>query len=836
MKKIIATVLATVMILSILATLAIVPATAAEDKDTGDWAVYADPGAYKDEGKEPLYVFDDPTTSEMDIPSYEYTDKGFKVSGTYATEPADTKPRFQITTKEKQNLKKGVSLTVELDGYAEGSHDRWVSFYIWDQPNPSQGNNTGKYGNGYACLNRFTIIQNFISSQGFYDGYNLMAQPGSETNPCTWNMLDADVYGPTGEPVGVAHNTTSVEGVYTLTMDLVYDEGTNFYSLYIQDKQVGPAQTVNEFFQIQFPDGYGYVGFGLFNAVSNCTTTAVITEFNGEKPTGTDKADQLYNAEPLGPMIDTSTLDPEAPVLLFDAHNAKGEFERTGYLPISDGTNIANKYDGSFRIYPKDSDHDTYFSMSPDNDWTYEASDYPYAVALFRNYCNCIVEGDEDFECEGRAGHTVKSVYYCAGKNSSPDGNYRLEEWPQEEEYEDFYGNKYQLFMFDFSDFGEDWSGRINTFRLDVRYTDKMLSDEDTNHFDLCYMAYFQTAEAAKAYAEKYVNDYEPCPHEGEKIVTPEIPATCTSAGKRETEQCADCYEYTKGKAPKVIPALNHDWQSSEYIAPTCTEDGREAGRACARCGANESKVIEALGHVEIYKSDEENHWIGCQNCDYAETPEAHNIGDNDVCTVCGHGCPHTDTTWNTTTVATCSTPGLKSETCNECGATVNSEVIAALGHTEEVLPAVEPTCEEAGRTEGKKCSVCNTVTVTQTVVPAKGHTEEEIPAVDATCTETGLTAGKKCTVCGAVTVEQTETPVAAHTYDNDTDTDCNVCGAKRTINTQPPATNTPSEGGDDNSGDDGEKKGCGSVIGLGAFAVIATVALAGAVSLKKKD
>ena len=53
MKKIIATVLATVMILSILATIAIVPTTAAESTDGGDWAVYASAETYEDENGEP---------------------------------------------------------------------------------------------------------------------------------------------------------------------------------------------------------------------------------------------------------------------------------------------------------------------------------------------------------------------------------------------------------------------------------------------------------------------------------------------------------------------------------------------------------------------------------------------------------------------------------------------------------------------------------------------------------------------------------------------------------------------------------------------------------------
>ena len=84
--------------------------------------------------------------------------------------------------------------------------------------------------------------------------------------------------------------------------------------------------------------------------------------------------------------------------------------------------------------------------------------------------------------------------------------------------------------------------------------------------------------------------------------------------------------------------------------------------------------------------------------------------------------------------------------------------------HTVEVDAAKAPTCTDTGLTEGKHCSVCNTVLVAQEVVPAKGHTEVVDTAKAPTCTETGLTAGKHCSVCKAVLVAQEEIPATGHT------------------------------------------------------------------------
>ena len=169
----------------------------------------------------------------------------------------------------------------------------------------------------------------------------------------------------------------------------------------------------------------------------------------------------------------------------------------------------------------------------------------------------------------------------------------------------------------------------------------------------------------------------------------------------------------------------------------------------------------------DIYYSGTEDDWnkINIRECSLLGKPNSSYKPNNATIHYNSTG-PHTHEYEEVVTAPTCTEQGYTTYTC-ECGDSYVANYVDALGHTEETIPAVAPSCNETGLTEGSKCSVCGDTITEQEIVPETGHAEEIIPAVAPTCTETGLTEGTKCSACGETLTEQTELPANGHTPAN---------------------------------------------------------------------
>jgi len=234
----------------------------------------------------------------------------------------------------------------------------------------------------------------------------------------------------------------------------------------------------------------------------------------------------------------------------------------------------------------------------------------------------------------------------------------------------------------------------------------------------VCEMEYGDLAN--HAFATEFTEDTAAtCTEKGSKS------KHCTTTGCTETTEVTDIdpLGHTGGTATCQAKAVctrctkeygdlaNHAFATefTEDTPATCTEKGSKS-KHCTTTGCTETTEvtdIEPLGHTG-----------GTATCQAKA-----------ICTRCtkeyGDLANHAFATeFTEDTPATCTEAGSKSKHCTTAACTEKTDVtpITALGHKEIAIKAVAATCTEAGLTEGKKCSVCGTVTVAQNKVEALGH------------------------------------------------------------------------------------------------------------------
>ena len=245
--------------------------------------------------------------------------------------------------------------------------------------------------------------------------------------------------------------------------------------------------------------------------------------------------------------------------------------------------------------------------------------------------------------------------------------------------------------------------------------------------------------------------------------IIPAVEATCTATGLTEGKKCSVCDKILVAQTEVAMKDHTPAAAVQENVVPaTCTAKGSyEAVVYCSVCNTELSRTKVDTDMIDHTPSD----WIADGDASCATGGTKHK-----ECTVC-HTVLETGTIPATgahtyvdvVTAPTCVAQGYTTHTCSVCGNSYVDSYVDALGHTEVADAAVDATCETAGKTAGKHCSVCGEVIVAQTEIPALGHDIVTDAAVAATCTTTGLTEGSHCTRCEDATVAQTVIPALGH-------------------------------------------------------------------------
>lgn len=191
--------------------------------------------------------------------------------------------------------------------------------------------------------------------------------------------------------------------------------------------------------------------------------------------------------------------------------------------------------------------------------------------------------------------------------------------------------------------------------------------------------------------------------------------ATCTES-EISYEYCIDCFEilsYYEGPATGHTPDAP---VQENIVSGTCVIEGScDNVVYCIVCKAEVSRERVTIGvddtnHVNTTRYDNDScvnpgYYIQCDDCGeivYAISQPV--IRHDYVIEVIE---------------PTCTNEGYTIETCPRCGDSLIYNYTSPIGHTEKTAPAVAPTYDSTGLTEGKICTVCGETIVAPQTVPA---------------------------------------------------------------------------------------------------------------------
>ena len=486
-KRIIALLIAAIMVLSLIPVMAISTSAATE----GDWITYQGADAYPDPNEE------DPDPDAVYPPEagYEYTADGFTVIQPNWT---GITPFMTVSTKQTVNLKDGVYLEFRVDDYsygwnAEGTNvDHWISVSLNTGTTEADGSVNGKvrppetrFGGGWNTL---------LRSNGTGTGPSVPCFTTPDTEDATGTFL------PYGQQSVTATLDDEDREIYVI--EVTWDDVTG-YSIKVNGVEHCDAATSTKLNDLA-PDGEYFIGITMMDTVIGGSAGLTVTKFGtsadtATKPVGSDSKAPQENNIVIADIADPSTVPENTPAILWnpDTYNLKT------------GNNCVFSVLGDNTWRGDASEAAVNFSLNAKNAWSYEVTDFPVFCIMLRNFWV-----------------DTGTLWYAAGNVASASNGYTLPFSVYDGEMYDVGDDEYIFIPMDLTDLID---GRIHGMRVDMA-----MPDADTREFDVCFAGMFRSEEEAYAYVEAWfaeMNIETEAPEED----TTAAPADETTAAPTET-------------------------------------------------------------------------------------------------------------------------------------------------------------------------------------------------------------------------------------------------------------------------------------------------------------
>ncbi len=453
MKKLIALVIAAIMVLSMIPVMAISTSAA---EVAGDWTVWRDPEKYEVEEGE-VYKPD---------PGYHYTDEGFT---TISPDWTNYTPGFAVQTKEAQPLKEGFYLQFRVDDYpygGEDGQDHWLAFTISDREGVTPGGI--EYGNNWLCLIRgagegAAQCQSFVTTMTTDEAVGNFGHKGDTNLEIPMDDQGREIY----------------------TLEITFDGSA--YDVKVNGLSVAGVADVSTKLNEWIESGEYYVGISVHSGVKDASSALTILKYgtsadDATTPVGSDTLEPEDNGLVFGELKSPDSVAANTPALLFDA-------TKPTFKSDPDGVDIKLTAQGDNSYHITATGPAPYWQWDIKSDLTYAITDFPVFSMVLKNFW-----GDNG------------GIYYCAGDIMSCNDNYKTS-WSIYDDGCMMFGEdeEYSLVVVDLADLEliddvmKASDGRIHNVRPFFSVTDT--TDPEIAEWDVMYMGWFRSVEEAQQYA-----------------------------------------------------------------------------------------------------------------------------------------------------------------------------------------------------------------------------------------------------------------------------------------------------------------------------------------------